>query len=196
MYPDDFSSGYSLSLFSMLDYLKDPKFETNPETNFFRKVSSVIKLYFITFIFTCLSVALITIIDYLVVKVLHQNSIWDKIRNSNTKVKVMFGPYSFIIVAILIPLIEELIFRLPMNLKKWSISIAIAILYLRFSGNFITHFFDLNKREDLIKILISILIFLTLMAVLSQKKLDLIRRNHFHIFFLFYRSLLWLNSYN
>lgn len=97
----------------------------------------------------------------------------------------MFGQYSYIIIAILIPFIEEVIFRLPMNLKKSSIAISIAILYLRFSGNFITNFIDIRKTEDIFKILIAIIIFTTLMIVLSQKKLDIIKRKHYRIVFYF-----------
>ena len=121
---------------TMFNDLKNPKFEIETGTTFVRKLLFLFKSYLVTFICTLLSVCIIMIIDTIIVKVLHQNSIWSEMRNSNSKIKLMFGRYSYLIIAIAIPLIEEMIFRLPLNLKKSSIAISLSFLYLRFSGNF------------------------------------------------------------
>lgn len=169
----------------MLNYLKYPRFEIDNESKLINKISVLLKFYFTTFLFTLLSVGLITTIDSIVVNYLHQNSIWSEIRNSNIKIKNMFGRYSLVVIVIIIPFIEELIFRLPLNLKKSGIAISISVLYLRFSGNFLTHVLDLRKMEDLVKIFISLLIFFLLMNLLNQKKLDLIKDKYFKQYFYF-----------
>ena len=97
----------------------------------------------------------------------------------------MFGRYSFLMIAIIIPLIEEIIFRLPLNLKKSSIAISLSILYLRFSGNFLTHILDLSKLKDIFNIGISIFIFLVFMISTKQEKLNLLNREHFKLIFYF-----------
>lgn len=169
----------------MFNDLKNPKFEIETGTTFVQKVLFLFKSYLVTFICTLLSVCIIMIIDTIIIKVLHQNSIWNEMRNSNSKVKLMFGRYSYLIIAIAIPLIEEIIFRLPLNLKKSSIAISFSFLFLRFSGNFLTHILDLTKTEDLIKIVISVIIFLLIMLIVKQDKLNRLKTKHYKFTFYF-----------
>lgn len=169
----------------MFKKLVNPKFNIESDETLLQKIKFLFKSYLISFFCTILSVAIITVIDTFIVKILHQNSLWNEIRNSNSRIKFMFGKYSYLMIAVIIPLIEEIIFRLPLNLKKSSIAFALSILYLRFSGNFLTHFLDLTKKEDVFKIIITIIIFFTLFLLLNQKKLDNLRKNHFRFVFYF-----------
>lgn len=171
--------------FKMFTDLMNPKFEIDTNTTFIQKVLFLFKSYLVLFICTLLSVFIIMIIDAFIVKILHQHSIWNEMRNSNSRVKLMFVRNSYLIIAIVIPLIEEIIFRLPLNLKKSSIAISLSILYLRFSGNFLTHLLDITKTEDLIKIIIAVIIFLLLMLILKQDKLNRFKREHFKYIFYF-----------
>ena len=167
----------------MFNNLTNPKFNIEKNVSFLKKMEFLFKSYFLTLICTILSVVIIVIIDAFVVEILHQNSIWSEIRDSNSKIKYMFGRYSFLMIAIIIPLIEEIIFRLPLNLKKSSIAISLSILYLRFSGNFLTHILDLSKLKDIFNIGISIFIFLVFMISTKQEKLNLLNREHFKLIF-------------
>lgn len=177
------SSG--VNFYTMFNNLTNPKFNIEKNISFLKKMQFLFKSYFLTLICTILSVVIIVIIDTFVVEILHQNSIWSEIRDSNSKIKFMFGRYSFLMIAIIIPLIEEIIFRLPLNLKKSSIAISLSILYLRFSGNFLTHILDLSKLKDIFNIGISIFIFLVFMINTKQEKLNLLKRNHFKLIFYF-----------
>jgi hypothetical protein len=169
----------------MFKYLKYENQDSHFENKFINKFIDLIKLYFATFIFTILSILLIIIIDNIIVNILNQKSIYNEIRNSNVQIKNMFGGYSPIFVIILIPFIEELIFRLPLNLKKSSIAISITFLYLRFSGGFFTHLFNYKNFEDIIKIVIALLIFIFSMNIMNQKKLDFIKLIYYKQYFYF-----------
>ena len=155
----------------MFKKLVNPKFNIESDETLLQKIKFLFKSYLISFFCTILSVAIITVIDTFIVKILHQNSLWNEIRNSNSRIKFMFGKYSYLMIAVIIPLIEEIIFRLPLNLKK--------------SSNFLTHFLDLTKKEDVFKIIITVIIFFTLFLLLNQKKLDNLRKNHFRFVFYF-----------
>lgn len=169
----------------MFNNLKNPKFEIDTGTTFIHKVLFLLKSYFVTFICTLLSVFIIMIVDVFIVKALHQNSIWSEMINSSSRGKLMFGRYSYLFIAIAIPLIEEMIFRLPLNLKKSSVAFSLSILYLRFSGNFLTHILDITKTEDLIKIFIAVIIFLAIMLIVKQDKLNQLKREHYIFTFYF-----------
>ncbi len=169
----------------MFNDLKNPKFEIESGNTFFQKVLFLFKSYLVTFACTILSVIIIMIFDVIIVKILHQNSIWIEMRISNSRVKLMFGRYSYLIIAIAIPLIEEMIFRLPLNLKKSSIAISFSFLYLRFSGNFLNHILDITKTEDLIKIFKSFFIFLLIMLIVKQENLNRFKREHYKFTFYF-----------
>ncbi len=169
----------------MFNDLKNPKFEIDTSTTFIHKVLFLLKSYLVTFICTLLSVFIIMIVDAFIVKALHQNSIWSEMINSNSRGKLMFGRYSYLFIAIAIPLIEEMIFRLPLNLKKSSVAFSLSILYLRFSGNFLTHILDITKTEDLIKIFIAVIIFLAIMLIVKQDKLNQLKREHYIFTFYF-----------
>lgn len=173
------------NFYKMFKDLKNPKFEIDTGDTLFQKVLFLLKSYLVTFICTFLSVSIIMIIDAFIVKFLHQNSIWSEIRNSNSKIRLMFGRYSYVIIAIAIPLIEEIIFRLPLNLKKSCLAISLSFLYLRFSGNFLTHILNLTKTEDLIKISITGIIFLLIMVIVKQDKLNHLKREHYKFIFYF-----------
>lgn len=169
----------------MFKYLKYDNSGSHFENKIINKFIDLIKFYFVTFLFTVLSIILIIIIDFIVVNILNQNSIYNEIRNSNVQIKKMFGGYSLIFVVILIPFVEELIFRLPLNFKKSSISISITFIYLRFSGNLFTHLFDFRNIVDLIKIVTAVMIFTFSMNVLNQKKIDFIKELYYKQYFYF-----------
>ena len=169
----------------MFEKIRNPNFNIETDKAFSQKVKYLLKSYLISFICTILSVAIITIIDTFIIKILHQSSIWSEIKNSNSKIKFMFGNYSYLIIAIIIPFIEEIIFRLPLNLKKSSIALSISVLYLRFSGNFLTHIFNLSKTEDLIKVITAVIIFIVLLSSLNQDKLNNLKKYHYKFIFYF-----------
>ena len=131
-------ASYRPTIFSLrhfFSYTKDPHYKTPAQNNFVSNSSYLIYSYFFCLVFVMIAGILILLLDNFLVKQLGIASIYKQIRATNQGVKDYFGHYSLAIMVLAVPLIEETIFRLALNLKKISLSIAIALLCFRLLGN-------------------------------------------------------------
>lgn len=92
----------------------------------------------------------------------------------------------FLLTVLFFPLIEEIFFRLPLNLKPLSLSIVIGLIFYRiFKLNFIE--FDFYRLNDYIIFILSVLVSLFTYKVLKKKiplnLLTKIKNNYFFVIF-------------
>ena len=103
------------------------------------KINELFSIYLILFGFVMLSGTIIRGTDYIVTHLLHFNGIYNR-DNSSLKDYLKHLGYlkGGLIICLIGPLLEELVFRLPLSLKKIHIAIALAVAILFFSGKLYT----------------------------------------------------------
>lgn len=165
-----------------LSYFKKPVYiySSNQASNFWRSIKEVIYSYLIAISFIIVSLFLILLVDYLLVNVFHHPSIRltlinrRSINNSNSLNKI-----TIILIA---PVIEEICFRYPLNLKKGAIITSLTIIFfIFFGGSFsITAFFTVANLK---KLIISFIISFFIGLMISGSLLENIKEKYFHIYF-------------
>ena len=119
----------------LINYLKNPEYVTQNNYSLLSNIKYLIWSYFSCLLFIVFTTIILTFVDKFLVLIFDIESVQQKFIFSIHSIKHSLGSYSFFIFALVGPLVEETIFRLPLNLKKINIGLAIAILVFRFSGN-------------------------------------------------------------
>ena len=119
----------------MLKYLLNPHYlEPSQGALLKDKIKFLLQSYLYCVVFLILSSILIKLVDSCLVNFFHLPSIYENMIKNQSNFKDRLGQYAFIVMVLVAPFIEELIFRLPLDIKKQSIGIAIAIVVFRLSG--------------------------------------------------------------
>jgi len=166
----------------MITYLKNPIYKQEDQFNVRNYTYYILKAYALSFIFIALSGFILLTIDPIITNIFNVPSIFQSFKKSNDSLSSLYGKYTFLIVAIVVPFIEESIFRLPLNLKKWSIGISLSIMVFRFSGK---GFFCVSFTEPYtyFRICLAMLVFLSVKFLLKESFLNLIQGKYFKIYF-------------
>lgn len=169
------------TLSDVLIFLRNPAYT---ESNKFGTYSNLRYLAW-SYLFSFLGVIIVTLamflIDKLIVNYFETASVYSQFRESSRNIKTSFGGHKFLIVAVIGPLLEEIIFRLPLNAKKYSVALAVAILVFRLSGNSFVNFYF--TKSSLIGLSCSCLAFMLINRYLSSSWLENIREKHFYLWF-------------
>jgi membrane protease YdiL (CAAX protease family) len=137
--------------------------------------------YFLTFVIIVMVVATLDIL--IVQKLLQLSSISAEANKHSIDFKAKLGIYKFTFIAVfLAPIVEESIFRLPLILTKQSVSIAVAVLFYRFTDNHIFSF-DYTNFIDWIRAIIALSIFFILQKYLSENLLSRLKGTNFKYMF-------------
>lgn len=164
--------------FKSLAYLKLPEYSNPIKTGILPNIKYLLSSYFLCFACIFATVFLILITDKLLVSIFGIESIFKELQLANKNRSNSFGAFTFIIVVLLVPILEELIFRLSLDLKRTSFAIAISILYFRFSATSIIKFNFLNKY-DIIRLVSTILIFIFIQLILPNDVLNRIKKYYY-----------------
>jgi hypothetical protein len=167
----------------IITYLRKPVYRTPDQT-----ASLKTKLVFLAYSYLiCLgAIAVISLVtelaDYIIVHWFHENSVMDTIHKTNSNMKITFGKLTFLMVVIVAPFLEELIFRLPLNLRKMAFAIAVFILVYRFSGN---HIYGVNLADSKFysNSAIALVAALLVYGFLPDKLLQTLKGKNFRYFF-------------
>lgn len=159
-------------------FLKAPYALTLGESNdsFKAKLKSVLKVYILCMAFLVGSAMLIAITDTVVLKTM-DFSISKAIRFNRNQFFTHFGKWAGLIMAIIAPLIEEILFRLPLSGNKNKFLFAVSFMVLYFSGDSIIY------MDDFIigRIFISVLVYISLFLLLTQESFQKLRKKYFNI---------------
>lgn len=166
----------------MLNQIFNPKYTLPIEATLKEKITYLLKSYLLLFLFFLGLAAIIKITDYALVHFLHYQSIIksDFVINDLRK---KYGLILMVCVVFIIgPFLEELIFRLPLNLNISNIAISISIIVYRcLSKHMFT--FDPHSLVSYLNILIALLVFFIIKRIFSHLSLDKIKSKYFAGYF-------------
>lgn len=128
----------------VLNYLRQPVFVENRTSSKIKdKVKAVVAIYFIYLLPFFCSVFLLFVFNKFLVH-FYDYSILEQLRYNREELKNTFGIYTFLVIVLIGPFLEEIIFRLPLTLEKSGIALSVALLTYRFTGG---HFYNFNFQE-------------------------------------------------
>ena len=166
-------------------YIRNPKFiNISQKNDIVTNIKYLLKSYFFCLLLSVLAGLFLLSLDYLLVKYAGIKSIYHQIKENNTEVKKHFEGYAFLAIVFAAPFIEEIIFRLPLNLKKASIAFAISILFFRFSGNSLTYP-DFTSTHYRISLLCASIVFVLISYFFPITILSKIKLNYFKWWYYF-----------
>jgi len=168
-----------------LRYLLNPHYcLPNKNVSIKEKVLFILYSYFIGLCVLIVVYFIESFFDYLIINVLHEKSILEQIKVSNRTMMLIFGKYSFLMIVIIAPFLEEIIFRLPMNLKKISFSLSSFIIVYRVLGN---HVFNINLSDSSFYLnnLLALITAYAIYKIIPISLLAKFKTNNFKYFFYF-----------
>lgn len=166
----------------MFEYLRSPYYKLPSTSNLDSKLLYLIRSFIFYWIFFVLSGFLIVIVEHVVTNYLHLPSIREAAHFRHTDTKSNLGGKYFFIVVIFAPLVEELIFRFPLNLNKYAIGISLGIIVFRCTGDNIFTF-DYHTIKDFIRLFWALGVIYLTQKYLPEKFLQNIREKYFKHFF-------------
>jgi hypothetical protein len=165
-------------------FLKTPSISLLRQCDIGKKIRTIIGLYFFTLGFLMLSVGIREIVEHFLILIFHLKSFDKTLLQNEHSIKIQLGKYgAFMAAVVFAPIIEEIIFRLPLNTKGWSISLSIGFLLYSCLG-FKIFYFNFLSIYSYLKI-VSFLIILPLIINWLFTKYNLQQRiiQHYKLFF-------------
>lgn len=149
-----------------------------------RRLNALFKIYLIYLLFTICIYLILSFIDKTFIVHFYKYSILQQQQSINQKLNELYGHYTFLIVVIIGPFLEEIIFRLPLNLKRFSIALSVCFVTYRFCGGSFTHF-NTNNPYGYLLIILSAILFIVTIKWIPNKWIDFIKERYFaHFFYL------------
>jgi Type II CAAX prenyl endopeptidase Rce1-like len=167
----------------IIQYLKRPFLrETEEDVKFTKRLSNIFTTYLIYLLFALASYIILSLIDKVLVEYFYKYSILGQQKLNIEKLHILYGHYVVIVVVIIGPLLEEIIFRLPLKLEKISIGLSLALIIYRCSGG---HFssFNFNNPYSYVRIIIIICLVLATNKYFPIKWIDFIKERWYSYFF-------------
>jgi membrane protease YdiL (CAAX protease family) len=147
----------------MFEYLKHPTATVAPHhLTIGEKTKRVFGVYVACLAFEILVGLCILLPIDVVVNIFYDYSILDASRQAIPRALQKYGSLAFFIMVILGPLLEEIIFRLPLKLERFGISLSVGLLSYYFSGST----FEINFYES--KLYLRIAITIATMAIVHK----------------------------
>ncbi len=139
---------------------------TRRQYSFFEKLKKLIVSYFLTFLFVFFSIFIINIIDYIVINFFNTPSILTLLKKTNNDINKL----GWIKIVLIIPLIEEIIFRLFLVTTKLNLLLTSSfILFLFFNKSF----FNIQYNSYITYLYLVIIIIIN---ILLNKKIFIIQK--------------------
>lgn len=137
---------------------------------------------YITYIILVLcSFFILKIIDTVILKYFYNYSILFQSEINRQKLMSRFGDYVIIIVPFAAPFIEETLFRLPLNLKRTSMSLSVALIAYCLTGKPFS--FDPHEMYSYVRIGIALSAFVLILLFFPVVWLEEIREKYFKLLF-------------
>lgn len=159
-------------------FLKAPYALTLRESNdsFKVKLKSVLRVYVLCMAFLVGSAILIAITDTILFEIMNLSLI-KAIHLNREKFNNYFGKQAWVYIALVAPLMEELIFRLPLSGNKNQFLFGVSFMVFYFSGNTLTNLEDFTFA----RVSISVLIYILLFMLLTKESFQKLRKKYFNV---------------
>jgi hypothetical protein len=175
-------------------FFKNPNFSINSYSNFSEKVLHFIISALFAMMFAVVGIIIIKVVD-VILNLYFQVSVLEAISKKNNK---RFSEQEFVFdcfyIIFLGPLIEEIIFRLPLNLKKWNVAIAMVMVCFITIGDkvFNMSFYSLGSWTKILAVVFVLLGF----NFLKQQHIDRIKKNYRIYFYILVLSFGGMHIFN
>lgn len=180
-------------MFEFLEYIKSPVWlgKKNQQT-LKDKLLAVVGLLIFTYFILLITAVVISLFDHLIVQellklpsFLHRSSL---ILN-DLKHRL---PNNYAVIIVLIgPLLEELIFRFPLDVSANTISLCLSVIFYRLFVPHITQF-NFGGLHDYLILTAAVNCFLTLRKAIPKKSLKTLKNNYYPYIFYFSAALFGL----
>ena len=170
----------------MLDYFMHPTAQSGGTESFSfgQKLKGTLTNYGFYLAISLMLFMALNFIDIVISKYFHYSFV-EQIKLSSLKVKEKFGTYSVLMILLVGPFFEEVLFRLPLTFTKLGIGIAFSlVIYRLLADDFFIFFY--NEPMQYLKVLAPLLSFFSIAYFLPAGILEIIKRKYFP--FLFYFS--------
>jgi len=169
---------------AMFEYLKSPNYSVVNSLSYKEKIQSTFLMYLKYLITVLLIFGILKIVDSFLIEYFFGTSIVDQLKLNQNNLKEKFGKYTFLVVVLIGPLMEEILFRLPLGLKKSGIALACAVLSYRLLSK---HFFvfEYTNPYAYVSIALALLTFLLVTKFLPDSWLTFLKRRYAYFFYFF-----------
>jgi Type II CAAX prenyl endopeptidase Rce1-like len=161
-------------------FFKSPSVNTEKNVEFIQKVTSFIVCVILMYVLAIFGNLIISLITKMLTSI-NINDLLLKNQNSTHFTKKFHE--NIIYVLLLGPFLEEIIFRLPLDLKKFHLTLSISTFCFLFVGDKWTHM-NIYSFGTWIKYIL-ILLVLVIFYNVKQKHLDVFREKYYGYFFYF-----------
>jgi hypothetical protein len=181
----------------MLDYLKKPYYsDLNIDYSLKENLRYFRKLFLLCYLAIFISAAIALIFDKIILQeFLGEVSIRETLRFNSEMLKIKYGKMYPVHVVLIGPIIEEILFRLSLNLKKSAIAICISLIIYRLLGNRFTAF-DFGNIFDYLTLLTSIAVFFLIKNNLSDNFIEILKIRYYPFLFYFFAITFALGHVN
>lgn len=150
--------------------------------NFGYKVKGTIVAYGIYIASVTILFLLLNLIDSLIIEHFFHHSIVEQMKLNKQNVQERFGQYTFLIIVLIGPFFEEILFRLPLKLEKLGIALSTSIIIYRL---LVERFFafEFNNPYSYGNVAIAIIAFLLVLKFFPDSWLIMIKRKYSYYFY-------------
>lgn len=163
-------------------YIKNPYYVLPQRAALRRNIEYLVKSYLWCLLLIIIATVILSVFDKIITLVINDRSIYKQFKDSIIHLKHSFGPYSVVVFAFVGPLLEEIVFRLPLNLSKFSFALAASVITFRILGNSFINY-NVHSINNNIYTIISIIIFIIINSYFPLKWLAYLRGKPFRFFF-------------
>lgn len=166
----------------MLKYLQHPTLINELDLSIWSKVKKTIVLYLKYLVFAITLFFLLKLMDRFIVQYFFHHSILKQLTDLRQWVQEEFGAYTILVVVIIAPLTEEIIFRLPMRLEKTGIGLSAGLLFYRLS---VENFYEFKVFDPFtyLKMGLAFIIFLLIAKFFPDRWLNFLKEKYVYVFY-------------
>ena len=157
--------------------------------SFTKRIFTVLKIYIFTFLLAAIAGAIAVLLNNILISVFSLKSLNTTNSKNFEAVVSRFGHFKVFYVALFVPALEELIFRLPLRVKASFISFSFGMLLYPIFGFSYTHF-DVNSSRAYLAV-IHFFVLIPLIFYWFLKKIDIVSaiNRNYRIYFYLISSL-------
>jgi hypothetical protein len=151
------------------------------DVSIIQKVKKIAGLYVVYFVAALVLNIPLQLTDKLIVKQFFDFSFYQQLEVNALKITSRYGDYAIFYVVLIGPFLEELLFRLPLSLKKIGIGVSFALIYYRLSVNHILIGSEHNNVYWYVKLGIALCILFLTVRFLPGSWLTTIKENYLQL---------------
>ncbi len=148
------------------------------DVSFNQKIKNIAKLFAVYLAAALVLNIPLQLIDNLIINRFFDFSFYQQLEGNALKIASRYGDYAIFYIVLLGPLLEELLFRLPLSLEKIGIGVSFALISYRLSLNHVLIGMEYNNAYWYVKLGIALCIFFLTVRFLPRSWLTTIKKNY------------------